>query len=383
MNYTTEHHFFRKFPKDRPWGMGRLNLPVIVCNYTSIAIVYNKKMNARHSILFAVSACFLFTLMVSAEIALFPRNLTLGDSGEDVRALQQTLNASADTRVASAGVGSPGQETDYFGSLTRSAVIRFQEKHATIILTPVGLSYGTGFVGPATRAYLNSTQVKKEVSESMPAPIPSPIQVNKNEPLSVFNNVFLGTEDLFVMFPSLYFGPAGTTLTIHGSGFTQKNTVHFGELYTLPDMPAENPGRLTFTIPARIPTGIYDLWVENEVGGKTRVSDKDAFFVITPAGATAPSIASVAPAVAKWGNTVTVRGAGFTPTGNIARTSFGIFSGLSSPDGATISFTIEPAVFKDAVLSAGGKSVGVQFPMDIYIVNANGVSASGKFIFEL
>jgi len=45
--------------------------------------------------------------------------------------------------------------TGNFLSATRRAVIRFQEKHRTEILAPIGLQRGTGFVGPATRAKIN------------------------------------------------------------------------------------------------------------------------------------------------------------------------------------------------------------------------------------
>jgi len=48
-----------------------------------------------------------------------------------------------------------GLVTGNFFSVTRLAVIRFQEKYTQDILTPFGLTNGTGIVGPRTRAKLN------------------------------------------------------------------------------------------------------------------------------------------------------------------------------------------------------------------------------------
>ena len=51
--------------------------------------------------------------------------------------------------------GLPGRETDYFGSLTYTALVNFQNYHASEILAPVELTQGTGYFGPATRAFVN------------------------------------------------------------------------------------------------------------------------------------------------------------------------------------------------------------------------------------
>ena len=82
----------------------------------------------------------------------FATALEAGMTHPDIKRLQQVLNSDPDTRVAASGSGSPGNETEYFGALTEAAVKKFQVKHG--IAGPGDSGYG--FVGPKTRAKLNS-----------------------------------------------------------------------------------------------------------------------------------------------------------------------------------------------------------------------------------
>jgi len=82
----------------------------------------------------------------------FKSNLSVGSQGTEVTELQKCL--------ASPSAGGPeiypdGEVTGYFGSKTKAAVIKFQEKYAADILAPFGLTNGTGDVKAKTREKLN------------------------------------------------------------------------------------------------------------------------------------------------------------------------------------------------------------------------------------
>lgn len=76
------------------------------------------------------------------------RNLAIGMKGDDVKALQEILIQEGVWEKPDI------KATGYFGPITKTAVIKFQEKYTSEMLESLGLFKGTGFVGPSTRAYL-------------------------------------------------------------------------------------------------------------------------------------------------------------------------------------------------------------------------------------
>jgi len=91
----------------------------------------------------------------------FNTNLMIGNTGDEVNALQIVLQKEgfsiSSDEMAKTG-GTPGVAYSVpanFSESTASAVTGFQEKYRTEVLTPVGLKYGTGYVGKSTRAKLN------------------------------------------------------------------------------------------------------------------------------------------------------------------------------------------------------------------------------------
>ncbi len=92
------------------------------------------------------------------------RWLVFGESGGDVRTLQEYLNKIGHT-VASSGPGAPGEESDYFGALTERALKRFQcERLGVCSGNPT--TTGHGGVGPRTRAVLSAGTTSNQCTDS-------------------------------------------------------------------------------------------------------------------------------------------------------------------------------------------------------------------------
>jgi hypothetical protein len=91
------------------------------------------------------------TIPISGEVLgvstfVFNKNLGFGDRNSDVIELQKRLTNEGLFTASTTG---------YFGTTTKNAVIKYQEKYTSEILAPLGLTKGTGFVGIYTRWKLN------------------------------------------------------------------------------------------------------------------------------------------------------------------------------------------------------------------------------------
>src|SRR5437588_678366 len=82
-------------------------------------------------------ACGFFLSLAVARAYIFNQDLKYGDNKADIAELQAVLEVNPN-----------GQNTTFFGNLTKKAVVTFQNK--------VGLPT-TGYVGPLTRQKLNDT----------------------------------------------------------------------------------------------------------------------------------------------------------------------------------------------------------------------------------
>jgi len=86
------------------------------------------------------------TTTSTSTLFVFTKLLKYSMINNDVKELQKFLNTHG-YQVATTGAGSPGHETNYFGTLTKKAVIKFQLANKLV---------GDGIIGPKTNTVINS-----------------------------------------------------------------------------------------------------------------------------------------------------------------------------------------------------------------------------------
>lgn len=155
------------------------------------------------------------TSLYSIAHAEITRTLSIGSSGADVRELQVFLNSDPDTQIASSGVGSPGNESIYFGTRTFDAVKKFQIKYALQTLAPLGMSAPSGVVGSLTRTLIFRLQQQ----HSFRATTPSTSQVVPVI-ITTMSPLVIGTNPQYVTLTGSGFTSTGNTITIASDSTT-------------------------------------------------------------------------------------------------------------------------------------------------------------------
>ncbi len=250
--------------------------------------------------------------------------------------------------------------TGYYGSLTSSAVVRFQQAH--------GIA-GTGYVGPLTRAAIR---------------------------IDTYDGHTVSTPTVSHLSPSS--GAIGTTVTITGSGFTSDNTVIF-DYGVIPHISSSNGVSLTFVVPEALSPscaysnpacmlairmlqpGTYNVSVQNANG----TSNVLTFTVTNGSTVASPKVSSITPSYGPTGTTFTIVGSGFTSDNNIKFDIGGTSHVTAGNNGTTLTFTVPsyigytcPYTTATCVVPMLAKQV-VPGTYNIYVENAYGMSNTVTF----
>ena len=270
----------------------------------------------------------------------FNTNLRIGDKGDDVNALTSVL-------VKEGLMSERSSNFSYiFDETTASAITGFQEKYRSEILDPIGLKYGTGYVGTRTRAKLNALYgcgvvAPPPVACTMDAKLcPDGSYVSRVAPSCEFAACPVATTtQLFISSISPSSGPIGTTIVFSGTGFMAHDTLVWMVKGTQKGLlwggsPVSNLGNqyIQATLTAKlcqqytggsglqcsswmdITPGVYEVYIENQYGKSNSVN-----FTVTTT--TQPSITVLSPnGGEQWakGSTQTIR---WSTTKNISRVS--------------------------------------------------------------
>lgn len=127
------------------------------------------------AIIFIFISSFVLAQSVRAgSVFVFNKNLKTGNVSADVKELQKFLNNNG-FFVNKSGLGSLGQETTFFGTATRNALIKFQKANK--------INPAVGYFGPVSRSVVN-----KNVESLVTAQTPLSNQVSDKQLVVQANN---------------------------------------------------------------------------------------------------------------------------------------------------------------------------------------------------
>ena len=342
------------------------------------------------------------TTPAKAQVFDFYRSLKVGDKGQDVLELQKILNQDPDTRIAQSGIGSLGNETNYFGNLTKNAVIKFQNKYRNEVLIPASLSVGTGNFGPSTMAFLEANlyspkeiknkqviQTSKSFDELMAEVVASRekakqsssknsnetnnnyVEVentqsqNTNPGQTVEQSKLVRSDSMEVYYVSQNVFESGQELTVVGTGINKNSEIYFFNFGNDKVVNRVNiDSNFIFFDAPNLPEGKYELYIKNG----NLISKPLVVEIVSDYNP--PTISSISPSSISYGDVVTIKGSNFEKQ-NTVMTAIGTYQ--TDSNGSEIKFTAN----KFANLPNNGDIVSPKeqkIEGVIQVQNSNGVS---------
>src|SRR3989344_6519852 len=153
------------------------------------------------------------------------RWLTTGTTGTDVKNLQIFLNANG-YAITQSGIGSKGNETNYFGTLTREALQKFQCARG-IVCAGSPTSTGYGATGPKTRTAITATGGTTQTTCTATSTTPT---TPSSGTVTITRWLTTGTTGTDVKNLQIFLNANGYTITQSGPGSKGNETNYFGAL---------------------------------------------------------------------------------------------------------------------------------------------------------
>jgi len=173
-------------------------------------------------------------------------NLRVGDRGADVRALAIALTKEGVMFAEDGNI-------ELFSERRASSVVDFQEKYASEILAPYGLSRGTGFVGSSTRAKLNALYKCDNPNDNI-----SDLSYLMNS--SGERNVIVAGEKTWAY---------GTNLSNYVSVLVKLDNEEINENLSKVNRSATQDSRLELVASDTLKTGNSTVWLETPGGSRS------------------------------------------------------------------------------------------------------------------
>lgn len=262
----------------------------------------------------------------------FSSNLSIGMTSSAVSALQTALQKDGESVTV----------TGTFDDQTASAVTGFQEKYAAEILTPNGLSNGTGYAGASTRAELNTLFGctgnpinPRPIGPEPIVPVP-PIAVNNAPIITEVSAAGANPTPGNSTFISGYYLPTQDATIVIDPGSPSAEIITSGIYYNV-----GGGGSMSFTVPSNVSPGSHTI----EIQANGVVSNVFTFTVISAPSSAVPNVAiSVYPGVIVAGQSATLYWSSTNATSCTAAGANDWSGSVATSGSQTITPTNDPAL---------------------------------------